>query len=237
MKGIFKKKPKEITPTPRPQATPSKPQNNQAGNDKLLHMRNSLTSLFHKSHKPKLTIKDIELLEGMEVNNMKKRFAVTGPKANILEMMVADYKRGRFSSQGTSHKPKPTTSTPKALDKATLDQMIKDYDEEIRKKDLEEIQKNADDLKKRFAMPEAEGIKFDNIVKELYKGKGSQLDLTAALLDPKKLTKEQLNTLIKEYEDSQVKKKRLSNIFGQSRLSLDTSKKRYFHLRGKGSDK
>ncbi|KAF9424886.1 hypothetical protein HW555_000187 [Spodoptera exigua] len=228
MKGIFKKKPNESAPTPAPQ-------NTHENDSKLLYMRNSITSLFkNKNNKSKLAIKDIDLIEGMEANDLMKLYTVSEPKVPLLEMMVADYKRGRFSIPGASTKQKKKKI---ALDQAKLDQMINEYDEEVRKKDLEEIQNNAETLKKKFALSNAQVLKLDNIVQELHQGKSYQLDIATVLLDPKDLTKEQFHSLIKEYEDTQVKKSRLSQILDQSRQSLEHSKKKVFHLMGKRTAK
>lgn len=174
-----------------------------------------------------MNVKDIELIEGMEAHELKKRFSVTGSKARVLEGMVADYKRGRLSLPGLSHKSK---FEDKILDRARLHQMIKEYDEGKRKNDLEEVRKNAKELKKKFSMTASQGKQLDKVVDDLSKGNGSKLHLAKNLLDPKKLTKERVNKLIKQYEEAQRQRRGISYLITQSKLSMVISKRKIQNL-------
>lgn len=159
----------------------------------------------------------------MTAKELKKRFSVTGSRAKVLEGMVADYKRGKLSLPGLSHKSK---FDDKPLNKDRLNRMIQKYDtvnKKSRKKDIAEAQKYVKTLKKRFNMTQSQADKLNELVIELNQGKGSNVDLVKTLLDPNKLTKERVEKFINQYEEAEKKNRGLSYI-KLSTISISTRK-------------
>nr|XP_021190495.2 uncharacterized protein LOC110376364 isoform X2 [Helicoverpa armigera] len=187
--------------------------------------KHSVISLFRSNmNQSKLNIRDIELIDGMDANDLKKRFSVSGANAKILEEMVADYKDGRLSLAGMSHKSK---FNDKWLDKTRLNRMIKEYDEVRRKKDLEDILDNARQLKKKFSLTKSEACNLDKVMKELNNGKGSKLELVQTLFDPNRLTKDRVQDIVKQYREGKKKKRGLSYL--ASNLSFVVASKQRVH--------
>ena len=204
---IFKRKPKEITPTPH---------------------RKSITTIFkNKIHPSKIQIKDVKMLEGVRAKDLKKQFSVTGSKAKLLDQLVADYKGGKLSSLGMARK-KPS----KPLDKKQLNQMIESYAKSSKKRDYDQAKKNAHQLKKKFNLDKDQAKRLDSVIEKFNKGNGSKLQLANTLLDSNKISKHRLQKLIDRYEEGRKRKRGVSYLMTPSLISVLPSKQKIENLMG-----
>lgn len=175
--------------------------------------RSSLTNqsakiLFKKNlRKSKLSVKNIDLIEGFSAKDLKKKFSITGSKQHVLENMVNDYKKGNLS---LSRLPNKSNFDARKLDKEQLNTMLQDY-EMIQKRIKENADLNADDLKRKFSVTGSRGKVVEKMVADYKMGKASATGLSVkSKFDPNKLNKEQFNDMLKKYETAQKDRKRIS---------------------------
>lgn len=181
----------------------------------------SVTTIFrNKIKRSKINVNDIELIEGMEASQLKKRFSVSRSKAKLLEKMVDDFKRGKLSLPGLSHKSKFDA---KSLDKVLLNRMIVQYDERSKAKHIEEAKQTAAVMKKKFKMSKHDANRLENVLVDINKGKGAHVDLVKDVLDPKHLTKQRLEKFINKYEEAKKKNRGPSYLISQGNLSMIAS--------------
>lgn len=184
---------------------------------KSLYKKNSKNIIIENKIKlSKINNKDLEQIRDLNVNDLKKRYSITGSKLKLLGGMVTDYKEGQLSLS----EPPGIFSKKKKLDKERLNQMLKDYDTAKKKRDLEEVQKNADDLKKNLVKSKSKRRILDKMVEDLHTGKISKAEIFKNKLDPKKMSKEQINKFLLQYVYAQKLNRGISFMISRSKLSF-----------------
>lgn len=170
---------------------------------------NKSVDILYKNNlrKSKLSLKNIDLIEGFSAKDLKKKFSIKGSKQNVLENMVNDYKKGNLS---LSRLPNKSKFDVRQLDEDKMKTMLQDY-EMIQKRIKENADLNADDIKRKFSLTGSRGKVLDKMVADYKMGKASATGLSAkSKFDPNKLNKEQITDMLKKYEAAQKGRKRVS---------------------------
>lgn len=186
--------------------------------------KDSIIFIFKNKIKvSKINVKHVELIEGMDADSIKQRFSIKGSKAKILENMVTDYKDGKLSLPGLSHKSK---FDEKILNKSRIIQIITDYESAKKQREIEDINKSVDKLKKKFDLSLSRTTILDNLFNNLKKGTLENLQLFRKKLDSKSMDKDKFNDLFAQYQAADKYSRGISFLLTKSKLSIIASKRK-----------
>lgn len=149
-----------------------------------------------KDSKWNTSIKNIDLIEGLGMNDLKKQFSIKGSKEKVLKNMVNDYKRGRLSLSNIQKSKYDVRN----LSKNQLHNMINDY---VTAQNEKYADLNADDLKKKFNVQKSQTKVLEKMVDDFKNGKLSATAFSKHGFEPKNLNKEKLNTMLQKYTEDQ----------------------------------
>lgn len=192
----------------------------------------SILTIYRNKKKrlSRLSIKDLDLLEGKNVSGLLKKYSLSPSKAKTLDKMVVDYRKGNLSLSGS------TTSKykNKKLNKEKLEKIIQNYEEAKRKRrnslSLRIIDKINDmdvaELKRKFSWSSSKRKLYSQMM-ESYKDDKFSLSKISnkADFDPKKLSKSKIDELLKDYEEKQKAMKSSSTKIDSLKRSLLSLKK------------
>ncbi|XP_021206200.1 uncharacterized protein LOC110385869 [Bombyx mori] len=179
----------------------------------------SVLTIF-KNHKKlsklNISLSHLDLIEGLEAEDLKKKFSIKGSRGTLLEQMVEDYKKGNLSSAGLSDKSKFNF---KKLDKDRINSMLDAYKEQKMKSKISLKLLNVNELKRKHSLSTSKEKILQKVIADYKKGKISQTAMVSLQrLRSKKLSKEELNKILQNYEKTQ-KKKRITLFPGLSKIS------------------
>lgn len=194
-----------------------------------------------------LYLKDLELIEGMNANELTKKFSVSPSKAKVLDKLLEDYKKGHLSVAALSDKPR--LKQKKKLNKEKLNKMIQDY-EDLKKRRKSRSLKLIDklkemdptELKKKFSLSSSRQRIFTHMVDDYRNRKLSFSKLSnKPKFSVRKISKGQVNQMLQEYETNKKKLKlpfsfhnKLGNLeplideIKNTRISISSIKRRVF---------
>ncbi|XP_028174958.1 uncharacterized protein LOC114363439, partial [Ostrinia furnacalis] len=162
-----------------------------------------VTFYRNKKRLSRLSIKDLDLLEGKNVEDIIKKYPLTPSKTKALDKMIVDYRKGNLSLSGS------TTSKykKKKLNKDKLEKLITDYEEAKKKRrnslSLRIIDKfkelDVAELKKKFSLTSSKGKLYNQMIED-YKDKKVSLSRLSnkSKFDPKNMSKEKLNKILRD---------------------------------------
>lgn len=189
-----------------------------------------------KKRLSRLSIKDLDLLEGKNVPDLLKKYPLTPSKTKVLDKLVKDYRKGNLSLSGS------TTSKykRKKLNKDKLNKIIEDYEEAKKKKrnslSLRIIDKFKDldvsELKRKFSWTSSREKLYNQMINDYYDRKISLSNLSnKSRFDPSRLSKGKINKLLEDYDAKKKTMKSSSSLLEsytstkkRSKLSIDALK-------------
>lgn len=197
--------------------------------DKFKKKPPSVKTFFrNKKYSSRLSIKNLDLLEGKNVEDILKKYPLSPSKTKALDKMIVDYRKGNLSLSGS------TTSkyNKKSLNKEKLDKLIDDYEEAKKKKrnslSLKIIDKlkelDVAELKKKFSWTSSKGKLYNKMVED-YKDRKISLSKDKSKFDPTNMSKEKINKILKDYEATRRKSSKLDDMLKRySKITLDQYK-------------
>ncbi|XP_060805704.1 uncharacterized protein LOC132902872 [Amyelois transitella] len=176
-----------------------------------LSIKNAPVEILFRNKKsltlPNPSLKNLQLIDGFTASELKRKFFVPGSKTKILEELVKEYKKGNLSMSGIS---KTSKYKEQELDQEKLNKIIRQY-KKVRKKSIASINEmkysDKDSLKRKFSLAGSKGRVFTEMIEDFRNGKISLTKLTHSKTYPKKFNKDQMNELLKVYEDSKKRKR------------------------------
>lgn len=175
----------------------------------------SLTSLLKENRKmTKLYLPDLDLIKGMNANDLGKKYSVSPSKAKVLDKLVEDYKKGRLSVSAMHDKPKFKS---RKLSKDKLNKLIENYDEiknrrKTRSSKIIEKLREMDpaELKKKFSLTSSRHRVLEHMVNDYKKRKVSFSKLSnKSQFSPRRMSKGQVKQMMQHYEEQKQKRLKL----------------------------
>nr|XP_053614658.1 uncharacterized protein LOC128677670 [Plodia interpunctella] len=145
-------------------------------------------------------------LDGLSASELMSKYAISGPKAKILNELLNEYKKG-------SNIDLPNLSKYKELDKDKINKIINQYDKSRKKlkANIDQIKHmDKDELKDKLKISGPKGKVFNQMIDDYRTGKISLTSLTKTKTVPKRLNKEQINQMLVFYEETKKNKKSYS---------------------------
>lgn len=180
----------------------------------------SILSIFRKKQRlSKISMRDIDLLEGKNVKDLLKKYPLSSSQTKALDRLVSDYKKGNVSLSGST----TSKTKKKKLDKDKLEKIIKEYEEARQKKrnslSLRIIDKfkelDVTELKKKFSLTNSKGIVYDKMMEDYKKGRMSFSQWSnKSKFDPRTISKGRISKLLSAY---QAKDKKINAYFSPSK--------------------
>lgn len=199
---------------------------NVTGNGSKTSLRkdSSIKPIKSKVIIPDLNVKDIKSIENMKVVDAKNKFSVTDSQLLIMTEMVKDFKQGDVVPR------RKIRLRRKKLTKVRLDKLIKTYEEEKKRADLEAIHENAKVLKKTFNMNKSKQQALDKMVEDLQTADFHQVRTAKAKFEPEQANKKEFEAILAKFETAKRKNRGLSFIISKAKLEYIVSKRRIASL-------
>ncbi|KAG6454432.1 hypothetical protein O3G_MSEX008682 [Manduca sexta] len=173
----------------------------------------SVVTLFKnkkKFSKINMSLKDLDLIDGLEFEDLKKKFSIKGSKEKLLEKLIHDYKKGDLSAAGSMSN-KSKYNELKKLDKEQLHKMLETYAEKSKNNRLSIAEAIIGNLKTNTSLSSLKRGLFDKVLESFKKGDLSKSATSKICkLDVKKLSKKEISIIIKKFQEQEKKKRRVT---------------------------